>query len=254
VEEDSNKGPVELVTVPGLGAEWGKNELKSMTKKGRKDKDSEGFVRKWRAFNRGQYGLCGSKWLTRRTVVFIVFAVCAVIAITLIFVIPRVPDFALNGSNPLTSGTGWYNQSITAQFSRAPANFSFPANIQLQVDTHSNYLPLVFKHLEAQVYDLSSFRVIGSGHMNRTKLPAKQFIDIQMPLNFSYVATNDSDLTWINWYNACKNKGQYANGTRPGVQFRLNIDMYIDGLLHKHSTATSVTNAACPIELSINAG
>lgn len=30
--------------------------------------------------------------------------------------------------------------------------------------------------------------------------------------------------------------------------------MYIDGLLHKHSTATSVTNAACPIELSINAG
>ncbi len=117
------------------------------------------------------------------------------ITITLIFVIPRVPNFAINGSNPLTSGTGWYNQSIPAQFSRAPANFTFPANIQLQVDTNSNYLPVVFKHLEAQVYDLSSFRVIGSGHMNRTKLPAKKFIDIQMPLNFSYVATNDSDQT-----------------------------------------------------------
>jgi hypothetical protein len=117
------------------------------------------------------------------------------IAITLVFVIPRVPNFAINGSNPLTSGTGWYNQSITAQFSRAPANFTFPANMQLQVDTNSNYLPLVFKHLEAQVYDLSSFRVIGSGHMNRTKLPAKQLIDIQLPLNFSYVATNDSDQT-----------------------------------------------------------
>lgn len=77
VEEDSTKGRVELVTVPALGAEWGKNELKAMTKKGRKEQKSEGFGRKWRAFNRGQYGLFGSKWLTRRTVVFIIFAVCA---------------------------------------------------------------------------------------------------------------------------------------------------------------------------------
>ena len=66
VEEDSSKGPVELVTVPGLGAEWGKDELKAMTKKGRKEQKSEGFGRKWRAFNRGQYGLFGRKWLTRR--------------------------------------------------------------------------------------------------------------------------------------------------------------------------------------------
>jgi hypothetical protein len=117
------------------------------------------------------------------------------IGVTLAFVIPRVPNFALNGSNPLTSGTGWFNQSITAQFSRAPANFTFAANIQLQVDTNSNFLPLVFKHLDAQVYDLDSFNLVATGHLNRTKLPAKRFTDIQMPLNFSYVATNDSDLT-----------------------------------------------------------
>ncbi|KAN0118481.1 hypothetical protein V8E52_005211 [Russula decolorans] len=254
VEEDANKGPVELVTVPALGAEWGKDELQAMTKKGRKEQKSEPFGRKWRAFNRGQYGLFGTKWLTRRTVVFIVFAVCAIIGVTLAIVIPRVPNFAINGSNPLTSATGWFNQSITAQFSRAPANFTFPANIQLQVDTTSNFLPLVFKHLDAQVYDLSSFHVVATGHMNRTKFPAKQFTNIQMPLNFSYVATNDSDLTWINWYNACKNTIQYANGTRPGLQFRLNIDMSIEGLPTTHSTATSVTNALCPIELPVNAG
>lgn len=117
------------------------------------------------------------------------------IGVTLAFVIPRVPVFAINGSSPLTSATGWFNQSIAAQFSRAPANFTFPANIQLQVDTNSNFLPVVFKHLDAQVYDLNSFQLVATGHLNRTKFPAKQFIDFQMPLNFSYVATNDSDLT-----------------------------------------------------------
>ena len=117
------------------------------------------------------------------------------IGIILAFVIPRVPSFATYGSNPLTSATGWFNQSIPAQFSRSPANFTFPANLQLQVDTNSNFLPVVFKRLDAQIYDLSSFRLVGTGHMNRTKLPAKQFINIQMPLNFSYLATNDSDLT-----------------------------------------------------------
>ncbi len=200
MEEDSAKVPVEMVTVPALGAEWGKDELNAMTKKGRKEQQSEGFGRKWRAFNRGQYGLFGSKWLTRRTIVFVVFALCAMyvfspslfwctradlvyilhpislfrsIGITLAIVIPRVPDFAVNGSNPLTSATGWFNQSITAQFSRAPANFT----------------------LDAQVYDLNSFRLVGTGHLNRTKVPAKKFTDIQMPLNFTYLATNDSDLT-----------------------------------------------------------
>jgi hypothetical protein len=117
------------------------------------------------------------------------------IGIILALVIPRVPNFSINGSTPLTSATGFFNQSISAQFSRAPANFTFPANIQLQVDTTSNFLPLVFKHMDAQVYDLDSFRLVGTGHMNRTKFPAKKFVDIQMPLNFSYVATNDSDLT-----------------------------------------------------------
>jgi hypothetical protein len=39
-----------------------------------------------------------------------------------------------------------------------------------------------------------------------------------------------------------------------GLQFRLNIGMSIAGLPTKHSTATTVTNAACPIELPINAG
>jgi hypothetical protein len=204
-----------MVTVPALGAEWGKDELKGMTKRARREKTAENFGRKWKAFNRGQYGLFGRKWLTRSTVVFTIFGICAAyvlhpcirvswsptsrlfrsIGIVLAFVIPRVPGFAVNGSIPLVPATGWFNDSIPAEFSRFPANFSFPADISLQVDTNSNFLPLVFNHLDAQVYDLDSFNLVGTGHLNHTKLPAKTFTNIQMPLNFSYVATNDSDLT-----------------------------------------------------------
>ncbi|KAI9453235.1 hypothetical protein BJY52DRAFT_1205520 [Lactarius psammicola] len=253
-EESSTQGPVELVTVPALGAEWGKDELKDMTKRGRREKEKENFGRKWKAFNRGEYGMFGRKWLTRRTVVFFIFGLCAAIGIILAFTIPRVPGFAISGKSPLVSATGWFNQSVPVGFSRFPANFSFPAALSLQVDTGSNFLPLVFKNLDAQLYDLDSFRLVGIGHLNHTKLPAKKFSSIQMPVNFTYVATNDSDQTWINWYNACKNKAQYTGGERPGLRFRLNIDMNIAGLPTKHSTATSVTNAPCPIELPSSAG
>ena len=63
------------MTVPALGAEWGKDELKGMTKRARREERSEKFRVKWKAFNRGQYGLCGSKWLTRRTLAFIIFGI-----------------------------------------------------------------------------------------------------------------------------------------------------------------------------------
>ena len=215
VDEEANaQGPVEMVTVPALGAEWGKDELKNMTKRGRREKDHEDFGRKWKMFNRGQYGLFGSKWLTRRTLVFSLFGLCAAyvvflslaqnlanpplfssIGLVLAFTIPRVPSFSTNGQTPLVSATGWFNQSIPAEFSRSPANFSFAANMPLQVDTSSNFLPLTFKHLDAQVYDLDSFNIVGHGHLNRTTLPAHHFSDITLPLNFTYVATNDSDQT-----------------------------------------------------------
>jgi hypothetical protein len=117
------------------------------------------------------------------------------IGVTLAFVIPRVPGLVVNEQTPLLSATGWFNESIPAEFSRFPANFSFPGAIALQVDTNANFLPLTFKGLDAQVYDLDSYRLVGTGHINRTTFPAKKFISIKMPVNFTYVATNDSDLT-----------------------------------------------------------
>ena len=250
-EESGSQGPVEMVTVPALGAEWGKDELMDMTKRGRREKEAEDFGRKWKLFHRGQYGLFGRKWLTRRTLVFSLFGLCVAyvvlffrllagcgqllssIGIVLAFTIPRVPSFSINGQTPLVSATGWFNQSVPVEFSRVPANFSFPAAVSLEVDTGSNFLPLTFKHLDAQVYDLDSFNLVGIGHYNHTKLPANHFTSIQMPINFTYVATNDSDqtcpscassiviltdlLVGINWYNACKNPIQYAGGSRPSL-------------------------------------
>jgi hypothetical protein len=82
-EEASAQGPVEMVTVPALGAEWGKDELKNMTKAGRREKDAEEFGRKWKLFHRGQYGLFGVKWLTRRTLVFSLFGLCVAYVVLL---------------------------------------------------------------------------------------------------------------------------------------------------------------------------
>ena len=77
-EESGAQGPVEMVTVPALGPEWGKDELKGMTSRARREEKAENFGRKWKLFNRGEYGLCGSKWLTRRTLIFIIFGICVV--------------------------------------------------------------------------------------------------------------------------------------------------------------------------------
>ncbi|ETW82178.1 hypothetical protein HETIRDRAFT_61294 [Heterobasidion irregulare TC 32-1] len=248
----STVGPVEMVTVPALGPEWKASELRDMTKAGKSEKKAERRSRQWKEFNRGQRGLLGRKWLTRRVCVFIGFGLIVAIGIVLAFTIPRVPGFELNGRTPLQSASGDFNSSIPIQFSRIPTNFSFPAVADLQIDTGSNFLPLTFNSLHATVFDLDSLREVGHGEMGKTTLPAKTFSNIQMPLNFTYTTVNTTDTTWTNWYDACRNKA-LINGDRPGLRFTLNIAFKIAGLPSQHQTSTSVTNAPCPIELSANA-
>lgn len=243
----SSRNPVEMVTVPALGAEWGREELKDMTKASRKAKKAESRREAFKSFNRGERGLCG-KWLTRKTLVFIIFGLCAVAAIVLGFTIPRVPTFSFNSQKPLTQASGDWNNTIPTYFNRAPANFSFPAFASLKVDTTSNYLPLKFNSLDAQVYDLDSLRKVGQGQLSKLTLP-KGFPEINLPLNITYFADNSSDVTWASWYNACKNKGQYVGGDRPPLKFRLVINMSIFGLPGKHATSTQISDAPCPIEL-----
>jgi hypothetical protein len=117
------------------------------------------------------------------------------IGVVLAFTIPRVPSFAVNPILPLLNATGKFATSIPILFSRGPANFSFPAFANLQLNTQSSYLPITFSHLNAQVTDLQTNFVVGHGNLSKATVPAKAFPTMQFPLNFTYIATNDTDQT-----------------------------------------------------------
>jgi hypothetical protein len=65
--------PVELVTVPALGAEWKASELRDMTKAGKRERTADARGRFWRDFSRGERGLFGRRWLSKRLIVFFCF-------------------------------------------------------------------------------------------------------------------------------------------------------------------------------------
>ncbi|KZV67249.1 hypothetical protein PENSPDRAFT_755102 [Peniophora sp. CONT] len=252
-DAESATGPVELVTVPALGPEWKTSELRDMTSAGKRERNAESRKMYWKEFNRGERGLCGIRWLGKRFIVFFCFGLIIAIGITLAFTIPRVPSFLFNGNKPLQPATGSWNESIPTQFSRSPTNFTFPAFADIQVNTNENYLPLTFSKLDATLYDLTTTKQVAFGRLNKTTVPAKEFTSLQIPLNFTYSAVNSSDQTWTIWHTGCQNKGISTNGTRPAVQFRLVLEMAIQGLIGTKSVSTSVTNANCPIELPMNA-
>jgi len=251
VDPTGNK--VEMVTVPAMGAEWGKEELRGMTKKARKQEKSERRREFWKSWNRDQRGLCG-KYFTRKVLAFTMFGMAAVIGLVLAFTIPRVPKFTFNSSMPMAPATGDWATAVPTIFSRSPANFSFPAMAALQLDTDANFLPLQFTSLKAQVFDIDTDRKVGEGDLGKRKIPAKGFPRILLPLNITYEAANNSDTTWMNWYAACRNKETYADGRRTPLKVRLLLEMSIIGLVGHPKTTIQINDAECPIELPLNAG
>ncbi|KAJ3548360.1 hypothetical protein NMY22_g1290 [Coprinellus aureogranulatus] len=249
---DANGAKVEMVTVPAMGAEWSKDELKNMTKRGRKERKAEARKEFWTAWRRDQRGLCG-KYFTRRVLVFFLFGLCAAIGIVLAFTIPRVPKFSFQSSTPLANATGEWAEAVPYGFSRAPANFSFPAYAALTLDTTSSYLPLHFTSLKAEVFDLDTDRQVGTGDLGKRTIPARGFPRILLPLNMTYAISNDSDVTWNNWYNACKNRAIYPDGKRTSLKFKMLLDMTITGLPGHKKASVQISDAECPWELPINA-
>ena len=71
----STGAPVELVTVPALGAEWKKSELEAMTKKGRRKLKDSDKRQKFREWTRDQRGCCG-RYGTRKQVAIGSFIIC----------------------------------------------------------------------------------------------------------------------------------------------------------------------------------
>jgi hypothetical protein len=111
-----------------------------MTKGARREKKRENLGRKWKAFNREAYGLCGSKWLTRRTIVFILFGTCAVYVPPHSFTRPRSADriqihffsAALVSYSPLSSRACLASPSMhRILFSRRQARGTHPSRQSL---------------------------------------------------------------------------------------------------------------------------
>jgi len=164
----------------------------------------------------------------------------------LLFTIPRVPGFAFNGDTPL-SGSG------SVEFSRTPANFSFDTNLNLQIDTHSNFLPLKIDSLHAQVFESDTDNKVAEGDLGSKTLPAKAFNMVALPVRFNYTGVNDTDQTWLNVYTACRNKATVgANQSRPPLKLRVVLQMKIAGLLSHPSAGSAIDGAPCPFELPTN--
>ena len=209
----STVGPVEMVTVPALGPEWKASEMRNMTKRGKREDNAERRAQKWKEWRRGERGLCG-RYFTRKFLAFFLFFFCGAyvhlpcftytfqlksprlrLILVLVFTIPRFPGFQFNQDKLLAAASHDFNKTVPTQFLRAPANFSFPASADLAVDTGSNFLPLHFNSLHATVFDLVTLRQVATGDLGSMTLKAKTVTPISVPLNFSYVATNDSDAT-----------------------------------------------------------
>jgi hypothetical protein len=128
---------------------WGKSELHELSRRGQSEVRQEKRSRAWREWTRDQRGTFGVKWLTKRTLIFIIFFFCVAwvqhthtlrsfwgdnrsdangqyrLGITLYFVIPRAPAFTFYISEPFTV------DNTTVSFSRTPTNFSFTGNLNL---------------------------------------------------------------------------------------------------------------------------
>lgn len=211
------------------------------------------------------------------------------IGIVLAFTIPRMPNISFPSGNPLEKATAPFNTSVPTIFSRSPANFSFPAAVSIEFDTTSNYLPLQISKMEATVYDLTTGMQVGTGSHGSQTLAAKSFPIIEVPINFTYIAINDSDITCMCLHSDLVDRVltylyQGTTGTThvgipqqmptipvlvsvqrraldtfilmlesPALQFNFDLDLWIVGLIGKRSASSAVTEADCPITLSLNA-
>lgn len=236
---------VELVTVPALGPDWKRSEIegfRSATHRAERWDERRTQAREWW---RDQRRCCG---FSRKILAFVLFGLCCALAVVLAITIPRVPGFSFNAQTPLSNDT---HSQGPFEFQRTPANFSFPALLNLQLDTHSNVIPLHLTKLHADIFDLGTDVKVGQGDIpNGMTIGPNKFQPVTVPVVFSYVAVNTSDQTWIDFHNACQNMAVAQQGVRPGFNLRVVVMAKITGLLKTITASTQIDNVACPFELS----
>ncbi|WWC63214.1 uncharacterized protein I303_105814 [Kwoniella dejecticola CBS 10117] len=234
----------EMVSVPMLGPEWQKSELHELSRRGQAELKGDKRSRAWKEWTRDQRGLCGIKWLTRKVLVFIIFAFLAALGVTLYFVIPRVPNFEFYTDSPFSV------DNSTVNFNRVPTNFSFSGNLNLYGDGSGSYLPIHFTSLQATLYDETTNKAIAKGDWGNHYMEHKDQQPVVLPVNFAYSALNTSDTTWNNMYSACGHK--WTGVVRPDLKFRLVLKISIVGLTNKPEISTQISDIECPFELGVN--
>ncbi|KAK0471825.1 hypothetical protein IW261DRAFT_1322495, partial [Armillaria novae-zelandiae] len=118
--------------------------------------------------------MCG-KWFTRQMTVFVFFGTAIVVGILLAVMVPQVRSVSINSNNPLANATGDWENAVPTYFNRSPANLSFPAYTNLQLNTASNILLLTFNNIKGYLYDLDISRQIATGSIGHKTVPAKAF-------------------------------------------------------------------------------
>jgi len=158
--------------------------------------------------------------------------------------LPRVPSFGFNPAAPLVAGWG------TPTFTRGPtANFTFRTDLDLEMDTGGNVIPIHLNNIHAKIYSADTQKLIATGDTGGVTRKGNEAAPLNVSVLFDYSADNDTDTTWNLVYNACKSATLYASGSRPGLNIVLVLDLSIRGLLSIHHASTAISNLACPIQL-----
>lgn len=238
---DSTTG-IELITVPALGNEYTKEELRDMTRSAKRRKKRTHRKRRCQLWVSGEDHLWG--WLSPRVAVFIAFFVLVALGVLLFFVIPRVPTFAILSTNPVTALPNGASMNVN----RSPTNFSMDMGFNLRASNRNGWIPSRATDLEMDVVDLNTYIKVGKGQMDALTFHARGNTLFQFPVHFSYVSLNASgDQTWQDFYQACG--AQYAGQTRPTLNLAIQLKMKINGLIGTKQTNTQINNVVCPFTL-----
>jgi len=239
---------VEMVTVPAFGPEWTKNELRDMSKSGRAEDRAYNRNLAWKEWSNDRSGLFGRKWLTRKVITWSFFGLCILIAISLAIFLPRPPSFSSNPNSPLVAQQG--SNVPKPSFITGPlANFTFPAVLDLEMNTNGNIIPIHMNNIHTEIYLIDTNKPIATGDTGAfNRAPGKSH-PLNIDVTFDYSADNSTDETWTKVHNACRSATLYSSGSRPGLNILIVLTMSIRGLIGHSRSATSISNVNCPIQL-----
>ncbi|SJX63660.1 uncharacterized protein SRS1_14410 [Sporisorium reilianum f. sp. reilianum] len=238
---DSTTG-IELITVPALGNEYTKEELRDMTRSSKRRKKRSHRRKRCQLWVSGEDHLWG--WLSPRVAVFIVFFALVALGVMLFFVIPRVPTFAILSTNPVVA----IPNGASMKVSHSPTNFSMQMGFNLRASNRNGWIASHATDLTLKVTDLNTYVKVGEGHLDAYTFQARGNTAFQFPVQFSYVSLNASgDQTFQDFYKGCG--PHYAGADRPTLNLGVELGMRIRGLVGRKVTSSQLAGVVCPFVL-----